>query len=331
LSFNIIALYFNVVAGFCSIAIHAWLAVVYVRLGARRRAILMYGICIISIAFSIIYILILLYPEWYLFLAQNLFRVTIGATLIVMSLSSLLVYRFHQEEIVGTAELQKVKNQIINNVGHEIRTPITIIIGYVELLLAGEFGLYPDAIKSPLDSIHNNSKRINIIVRRMLTLLRAYDPEQFDLLSLVCNIADGDEVWISTRRKLGSSNIVCGGADITIYADKDKIFTAAFEMIHNAIKFSSGDIRVTILSESEYAKIIVHDDGIGINPEHHALIFEPFVQLRMDTSRPYEGTGMGLTVVQHVAELHRGHIEVESKLGGGATFTLVLPKEGAQW
>jgi signal transduction histidine kinase len=357
MTYEHIALLFNILAAWISTAVHAWLVWQYHRQTARRRVIgTTAALTAVSLIFAATYTDIAINESHYLFLAQNVLRSAVGVSLVIVSVTSVLVYQYHRDSIAAARQayeaeirdaerettiqrmmaarserervLSNLQRQIINNVGHELRTPVTIIIGYIEMLLAGDFGDYPPPFEPPFNSIHANTKRINIIVKRMLVFLRDVEPEPFDLYDLVYSIASSEEVWIATRKAPGAVTITCDGSGVVIEADRDKTKTAVFELIHNALKFSpDGEtVSVTVTDDGDAAVVRVQDHGVGIAKKDNQKIFEPFVQVNMETTRPFEGTGMGLTVVKSVAESHGGYVEVGSEAGNGAVFTMVIPK-----
>ena len=199
------------------------------------------------------------------------------------------------------------------------------------MILSGEFGVLGESLNPPMTSIQKNTRRINLIVRRMLAFLRDLEMEPFDIVELVASIADSDDVWLATRRNPDEVTVTAvHGNGIVIEADKGKVETAVFELIHNAIKFTSGGGEVTVSvveDDEECVVVVVGDTGIGIARKDHQRIFEPFVQLRMDMARPFEGTGTGLSVVKSIAERHGGYVDVASAPGDGSVFRLVLPKK----
>lgn len=225
--------------------------------------------------------------------------------------------------------IDELRKRIIDNVGHELRTPLTIVLGYLQLIRDGTFGPLPEALDQPLGTVSTQSRRIRIIVDRMIVMLRQPQPEPFDLGRLIGDVVGDEDVFLTTKRTPDeiAFEIVEENA-LIIEADMVMVKTAVYELINNAIKFreEAGFVRVLWYERDGNAIVQVQDDGIGIERRHYQRVFEPMIQLDNSSQRKFEGAGMGLAVVRQVAEIHGGYVEVRSEMGMGSSFVLSIPQ-----
>ncbi|MEK6684266.1 MAG: response regulator, partial [Nitrospirota bacterium] len=234
-------------------------------------------------------------------------------------------------------EIDRFKSEFLSNVSHELRLPLTSIIGFSELLLDRIPGdLNPDQeeyIRTMQESGHHLLEIINNLLN--LSKLRAgkmeihYQP--FDLAPLIDSVKRTVTPLLA-QKGLSLETTVESGAS-SLYTDEGKIKQILLNLLGNAIKFTptGGEIRIrsrpTTLQNRPAVEIAVSDTGIGIRPEDKAKIFEAFQQVDSDFTRDYPGTGLGLTITKQFLELIGGRISVESQYGRGSTFTIVFPMQ----
>jgi signal transduction histidine kinase len=230
-------------------------------------------------------------------------------------------------------ELDKTKMRFFSNVSHELRSPLTLILGPLEAMLSAQ----PPADPRPLlEAMDSNARRL---LRQVNTLL---DFAKIDAGKLECKFAFGnigrllEELFRATRphterRKI---DLTIDGAD-TIpdsILDQNKVETIAANLISNAVKFTpaGGKIAIRASFDEERISFEVEDSGSGIPEDQIDLIFERFRQLDDALSRRAEGTGLGLSMVKELTALHGGRVMVRSKVGVGTTFTIELPRRPEQ-
>ena len=227
-------------------------------------------------------------------------------------------------------EVDRVKSDIISNVSHELKTPITIAKGALELAM-GEEGekerneLLARAIRALLHqtNIVNDLVDIARVERGEFKLrLKPVDLGEVvnDCLSEKLPMALQKEVEIETSiQELPR-----------IKADEAELKHVILNLLDNAIKFNrrGGEVLIRAEKKDRYIEVSVEDTGIGIAKDKLEKIFEPLTQLDPTTKRKYGGTGMGLTIVKRVVEMHGGKTWVESKAGKGSKFVFTLPLEG---
>lgn len=213
---------------------------------------------------------------------------------------------------------------------HELRTPLNSIIGFSDLLLTGSSGELNDKQTRYARNISNSGKDLLNIINDILDLSKIeagkmiLNYEEVSLRQTVDEIIKTLTPLASKKdQSLETSHI----GDIVIQADKGKLKQILLNLIGNAIKFtpSGGYIYISSYLKDDMANIQIKDTGIGISPEDQNKLFEPFKQLDSNLSREHTGTGLGLSLVKKLAELHNGTVSVESEVEKGSTFTVSLP------
>jgi signal transduction histidine kinase len=227
------------------------------------------------------------------------------------------------------------KSEFLANMSHELRTPLNAIIGFSEVLSERMFGeLNPKQLEYMQD-IHSSGQHLLTLINDVLDLSKIeagrmeLDLSCFDLGLLLDNAL----VLVRERAQrngLAVSLDVGDGLDDWV-ADARKLKQVVVNLLSNAVKFTptGGGVRLTArridLGDRPAAQVSVADTGVGIAPEDQTLVFEEFRQAAGDYLRKAEGTGLGLSLAKRFVELHGGSIRVDSRLGEGSTFTIVLP------
>lgn len=229
-------------------------------------------------------------------------------------------------DITPLKEIERTKREIISNISHELKTPLTAIKGFVETL--------EESVKDPeslsfVKIIKRQTERIINILKDVLTLSKLED-RGFQLKIEKVNL---NEI-IEKTLKLFEKRIEEKGLEmefspqetIIINADPDLIEQLLINLIDNAINYTEkGKVGVSIRRINSMVRIEVFDTGIGIPEEHIPRIFERFYVVDKSRSKEKGGTGLGLSIVKHIVLLHNGDIKVESKVGEGSRFIITLP------
>ena len=234
-------------------------------------------------------------------------------------------------DVTELRTLENVRRDFVANVSHELKTPITSIKGFVETLLDGAISDRDDAVRF-LGIVSKQADRLNAIIEDLLSLSRIEQAGEKDEIAL----AEG-----SVHDALHSAMQVClheaeskriellldCPRDITAMMNPPLLEQAMVNLINNAIKYSEEGKHVWIggREERDAVHITVRDEGYGIEAEHLPRLFERFYRIDKARSRKMGGTGLGLAIVKHIAQAHRGHVEVQSRPGEGSTFTIMLP------
>jgi signal transduction histidine kinase len=244
----------------------------------------------------------------------------------------------NEELEVALRELRNLdiaKSQFLANVSHELRTPLTAIVTYGEVLRDGLLGDLNDRQREAVQSVIGSSRQLLGMIEEILTYAKTgaraieLSPTTFPVASVLDAV---HEMSASLIRKKGLrfETIVEKGLP-TAHADRGKILHILTNLVGNAIEFTpthNGWIRVSAQRWSEdptWICISVEDNGIGIDSEHHEMIFHEFAQVDSSRARQHHGTGLGLAIAKNFTLLHGGRIGVESEVGRGSRFFFTVP------
>lgn len=226
-------------------------------------------------------------------------------------------------------ELNNPQKTFLQNINHELRTPIAIILGYADLLRDGELGALATEQQRAILAIANSASELKKLVERITVLLRSEAQTAFFMRLSLAKVTVG---VVEAHLQLAKQrNIVLEFSSATdlpdIMGDQEHLRQAIGCVVENAIKFTSkgGRVIVELTSEESQVRLKVSDTGIGIAPEKLAEIFNPFYQVDSSSTRQYGGLGLGLTVTKAVIKAHSGQIQVSSQPGQGSCLTMKLP------
>ncbi len=229
-------------------------------------------------------------------------------------------------DMTETRRIEKMKKDFISNVSHELRTPLTAIKGFVETLEEGVDEKY----QSYVEIVHRNTDRLINIVKDLLLLSELEEREtkleieKIDLHKMMVNILKIFDQEI--KQKKLSVEVHADPTLPPIKGDAFKLEQMFINIIDNAVKHTEkGSLTILIGKRAESLIIEIKDTGIGIPEEHIPRIFERFYVVDKSRSRKLGGTGLGLSIVKHIALLHNGSVSVESTVGEGTTFSVILP------
>ncbi len=228
------------------------------------------------------------------------------------------------------AELDRSKNQFFANLSHEFRTPLTLMLGPVEGILAkSEDQVYPDN-REMLKTVYRNGLRLLRLVNTLLEFSRieagrvqaTYEPT--DLPTFTADLASS----FRSTMDLAALDyyIECLPFSGLVYIDREMWEKVVFNLISNAFKFTlQGSVAVRLMEDDGFARLSVTDTGVGIPSGELDLIFDRFHRVEHTRSRTHEGSGIGLALVQELVKLHGGTVSVESTPGKGSTFNVLIP------
>ena len=228
------------------------------------------------------------------------------------------------------AELDRSKNQFFANLSHEFRTPLTLMLGPVEGILAkSEDQVYPDN-REILKTVYRNGLRLLRLVNTLLEFSRieagrvqaTYEPT--DLPAFTADLASS---FRSTMDQAALAySIECLPFSGPVYIDREMWEKVVFNLISNAFKFTlHGSVALRLVEDNGVARLSVTDTGVGIPSDELDRIFERFHRVEQARSRTHEGSGIGLALVQELVKLHGGTVSVESTPGKGSTFSVLIP------
>ncbi len=227
-------------------------------------------------------------------------------------------------------ELDKMKSEFIDIAAHELRTPLTTIKGYLDLSLDGTLGEFTDAQISKLKIMNRNADRLIGLVGDLLNLSEIQSKqlkltkERSSLKRLVENAAGHAKPLADSR---GHNIVVNIPDDIIITCDRGRLVYAMYHLLDDAARYTPepGTIRVDAGVETDGIHIRVSDTGVGIPENELGNIFMPFYELKDSMQHTTGTTGIGLSIVKGIIEAHGGVIWVESEVGKGTTFHIMLP------
>jgi signal transduction histidine kinase len=225
----------------------------------------------------------------------------------------------------------KTKSDFLAVVSHDLRTPLTAIIGYVDLMEMGVPDPLPDATRQRLRRIRTSATHLQYLLNELLVFARLDSGREevrlrdVDLCDVARDVAAVGEP-LALERGLGF-HLDLPDNPINLRTDADKVRQVLLNLVGNSVKYTHhGEIRVELREPAERLALIrVRDSGIGIAEQHRQQIFEPFWQIDPDQRSRDGGTGLGLSVVRRLVRLLGGDVSVESELGKGSTFTVTLP------
>ena len=229
------------------------------------------------------------------------------------------------------AEIDRAKTTFFSNVSHEFRTPLTLMLGPLEDALATGVEQLGEDNSERLHTVHRNGLRLLKLVNMLLDFSRIEagrvkaSYEAVDLSALTAELAS---VFRSTIERAGMYlEVKCNRLREPIYVDRDMWEKIVFNLISNAFKFTfAGGIRVETDESPTEVCLRVTDTGTGIPESELPRLFERFHRVEGARGRSFEGSGIGLALVQELAKQHGGSVSVTSKLGNGTTFTVSIPK-----
>jgi signal transduction histidine kinase len=228
----------------------------------------------------------------------------------------------------------RAKSEFLANMSHELRTPLNSIIGFSDLLYEQAYGDLNEKQLRAIGNISRSGKHLLGLINDILDLSKVeagkleLDYKEFELstkLHMIQNLLSP----IAGRKNIKIEvDIDCQLKRIT--ADESRFAQIMYNLVDNAIKFSYESVLVKIEArkKGEMVEITVTDTGIGIKAEDQSKLFKPFSQVDYFSSKAFQGTGLGLSLVKQIVHLHGGYVWFRSKQGEGSTFAFTIPING---
>jgi two-component system phosphate regulon sensor histidine kinase PhoR len=229
-------------------------------------------------------------------------------------------------------KLSEIKSDFINNMTHELKTPLATISLAIDALTNEKVIHDTDKIKLYSGMIKEENKRMNKQVEKILQAARLEKEEiklniqQLDTHQIINKVADN--LALQIQEKNGTLTLKLGATNPTIDADEVHFSNIIFNLLDNAMKYSKDAPRIevqTLNTGNGMLSIKVKDNGIGMDKETQSRVFEKFYRAHTGNIHNVKGFGLGLSYVKAIVEAHDGKIKVESSLGKGSTFTVILP------
>ncbi|MBN1640491.1 MAG: GAF domain-containing protein [Anaerolineae bacterium] len=226
-------------------------------------------------------------------------------------------------------ESDRLRAEFVQNMSHELRTPLTFVKGYAELLLEGKLGPLTHRQQESVQIVSERTDQVIRLIDEMLTLQQV---ARGDLELGEVSLVDIARTQVRSARAIAQQE---GLSLVEEYAphvslvlgDRDRLDRVFANLIGNALKFTpdGGEITVRVRNDGAFVRADVVDQGIGIEADHLARIFDRFYQVDGSSKRRFRGTGLGLAIVKEIVEAHGGEITVSSIPGSGTTFSFTVP------
>ena len=235
-------------------------------------------------------------------------------------------------DITAQKKTEKLRREFTANVTHELKTPLTSISGYAEMIENGMV-TEPEDMQKFAGRIHKEAGRLISLIGDIMRLSKmddkAYQIEGVKKVNLKDTVEEAVETLEMSTRK-NNITIETDLQDVTVTGNETQLFELVYNLCDNAIRYNkpNGKVYITLKTENESPVLVVKDTGIGIEKKHKERIFERFYRVDKSRSKETGGTGLGLAIVKHIAEIHNAKIKVDSTVGEETEITVTFyPKE----
>ena len=236
-----------------------------------------------------------------------------------------------QQKIENLKQMDQIRTDFVANVSHELKTPLTLIRGYIETL-EGKALENREKARRFVSIIKEHTERLGNIIDDLLRLSElelsrdCIQKTDCDLKRILEDVTLGFGHALDNKNQTLTIN--ARGDNFKINADVDKIEQVFVNLVDNAIKYTQQDGRIEVILTDHEDKVTadVRDNGIGIESEHLDRVFERFYRVDKARSRELGGTGLGLGIAKHIVLAHNGNISIESDVGRGTTVSVTLPR-----
>lgn len=241
-------------------------------------------------------------------------------------LNSILIV---MNDITEIKRLERIRRDFVANVSHELKTPVAAISGFAETLME-EKGDNTENIREFSRIIYDEAQRLKKLIDELLELSRIETgkmPTNFVEVDVLKIVREAAEIIRRRFPERKDDIYIAGSEDVIVEADKEQLMRVMLNLLENAVYYSLQGSRITleVAREGQNAVIRVGDEGEGIPEKEIPRLFERFYRVDKARSRKTGGTGLGLAIVKHLVENHGGLIKVESQMGKGSVFTVILP------
>jgi signal transduction histidine kinase len=247
----------------------------------------------------------------------------VGRTLGRVVLNARLYER--ERHLVGELqELDRYKGELIATISHELKTPLTSIIGHIELLEDLDTGI------GSVEAISRNAERLNRLVQNLLNYSQIQDKRESVRLPVdLCKLAEASLDLMTMQAEQGrvKMSLTVPEDSVLVTADPDELGKVIDNLTSNAVKYSrpDGTVHLEVGTDGKHAWVLCEDTGLGISAADQVHLFSAFHRSSNPEALSIPGTGLGLAISRRIAQMHGGEIIVASELGVGSTFRLRLP------
>ncbi|GAA2579327.1 hypothetical protein GCM10010399_06350 [Dactylosporangium fulvum] len=246
-------------------------------------------------------------------------------------------YEHEREAVSRLRELDVAKSDFVATVSHEFRTPLTNVIGHLEVLTSGDAGELNAAQSRMLEVVGRNADRLRALIEDLLTISKVeagvfdLEPRETD----VHEVLSAAYAAVEPRAKRRGHRLVLAveGRLGAVEADPEQLARALVNLLVNGVNFTpeGGLVELIARAAGDHVEIIVRDNGVGIDPEEQPQLFTRFFRGTFAVREAVQGAGLGLAITKTIVEGHGGEISVDSTPGAGTTFTIRIPRERPLW
>ena len=239
-------------------------------------------------------------------------------------------FEMERRRVAALAEADQAKTRLLENVGHEFRTPLTLLAGPLDSVRGSSASTLSESDRESLDVVHRASMRLRRLVDDLLDVVSAdagqlvARPEPTDLAAVT---RDCVSMFASVASDQGLELVADTAEDVTVLIDCEMWSKVVFNLVANAVKYTpTGRVSVRLRAETDTVRLVIADTGLGIPEDDLSCIFDRFHRVEHAGARSIEGFGIGLALVSDLLTALNGHVDVDSEVGIGSTFTVVVPR-----
>jgi signal transduction histidine kinase len=234
-------------------------------------------------------------------------------------------------DITALKKLETAKSMFVSMVAHEVKNPLAAIEGYLNVILSGLAGENPARDQQMMRRALVRARTLRTMISELMNLT-ALETGNFVMKRSPVDLGEIVVEAVETCKEKATEkgielSLKCNGEIDRVLADRKAMLSVCTNLIDNAIKYTpdEGHVGVRVDRDSLYAKVTVNDDGIGMTEEEKGKAFDEFFRARNEYTARVPGTGLGLSVVKRLVEMHQGRVTLKSSLGKGSTFSVLLP------
>lgn len=255
---------------------------------------------------------------------------SLTADQIALEINNTVLYEQERKKAETLAEIDKAKTVFFSNISHEFRTPLTLILGSLEQMMSNASQSEPGGNKTAIETMHRNALRLLRLVNNLLDFSRIEAGRikaRFELTDIAQLTKDIASSFRSIIENAGLQfEIECAHISEPVYIDRDMWEKILLNLLSNAYKYTlEGKISIVLTQEGHNVLLKVTDTGIGIPASDQEKVFQRFYRSGHIAGRTFEGSGIGLSLIQELAHMHSGKISLTSEEGKGSMFTVSIP------
>ncbi|MDV6260996.1 response regulator [Rhodococcoides yunnanense] len=239
-------------------------------------------------------------------------------------------FEMERRRVAALAEADEAKTRLLENVGHEFRTPLTLLAGPLDSVRESTTSTLTDGDRDSLDVVHRASTRLRRLVDDLLDAVSADAGQlraRLEPTDLAAVIRDCASMFAAVVSYQGLELVVDAAEDVVVLTDGEMWAKVVFNLVANAVKYTpAGRISVRLVTGADAIRLVVADTGLGIPEDDLPRIFDRFHRVERSGAHSIEGSGIGLALVSDLVTVLDGRIDVDSQVGVGSTFTVVVPR-----